>query len=153
MRAGDLAAISAISDAVHARFTEPVAVYAERLGLYPAGCLVLEHAGEVVGYLIGHPWHQDDPPKLGAWLGAIPPQADTYYLHDIALLPSARGRGAGKAALRFAVEHARTLDFGDVTLMAVGGADRFWAAQGFDYIAGAADPGYGSGAHLMRLPI
>ncbi|MCX8474481.1 MAG: GNAT family N-acetyltransferase [Sphingomonas sp.] len=153
MRETDLAAVATISDAVHGRFTEPVAVYAERLALYPSGCRVLEQDGEVAGYLITHPWHRDESPKLGALLGAIPPQADTYYLHDIALLPSARGTGAGKAVLDFVMDRARALGFADITLMAIGGADRFWAAQGFVYVPHAMDPSYGAGAHRMRMAI
>jgi GNAT superfamily N-acetyltransferase len=149
MSAKDLAAVSAISDAVHGRFTEPVAVYAERLALYPAGCLVLEQRGEVTGYLIAHPWYRDAPPKLGAMLGAIPAHADSYYLHDIALLPAARGTGAAGAALDFVMARARTLGFSDIALMAVGGADRFWAARGFAYVPRDVDPSYGADAYLM----
>lgn len=153
MRAGDLAAVSAISDAVHGRYTEPVAVYAERLALWPKGCRVFEREGEIAGYLIAHPWHRDSPPKLGALLGAIPADTDTFYLHDIALLPASRGTGAGKMALDLVVGEARALGLAEVTLMAVGGADRYWAAQGFDTVPREADPSYGAGAHLMRMAI
>jgi GNAT superfamily N-acetyltransferase len=149
MREADLAAVSAISDAVHGRFTEPAAVYAERLALYPSGCLVLEQGGAVAGYLITHPWYRDAPPKLAAMLGAIPAHADSYYLHDIALLPAARGTGAARAALDFVKARARALGLSDIALMAVGGADRFWAAQGFAYVPRDADPSYGADAYLM----
>jgi GNAT superfamily N-acetyltransferase len=153
MRARDLASVSAISDAVHQRFSEPMAVYAERLDLHPAGCLVFERGGTIVGYLVGHPWRRDSPPKLGALLGAIPPDADTFYLHDVALLPAARGTGAGKAATAFAADRARALGLEDVTLMAVGGADRFWAGQGFEYVTSDVDPSYGPGCFRMRKPV
>lgn len=153
MSAGDLASVSAISDAVHGRFTEPVAVYAERLALWPKGCRVFEREGEIAGYLIAHPWHRDSPPKLGALLGAIPTDADTFYLHDIALLSPARSTGAGRTALDFVLSDARALGFAEVTLMAVGGADLYWAAQGFATAPRAPDPSYGAGAHLMRMPV
>jgi GNAT superfamily N-acetyltransferase len=109
--------------------------------------------GEVAGYLISHPWDRQSPPKLGALLGAIPADADTFYLHDIALLPSARGTGAGKTALGLVVGDARVLGFAEVRLMAVGGADRYWAAQGFDTAPHGPDPSYGAGAQLMRMPV
>ena len=149
MVASDLAAVSWISDAVHGRFTEPVAVYAERLALYPAGCRVLEQDNAVAGYLISHPWYREDPPRLGALLGAIPPDADSYYLHDIALLPATRGTGAGRAGLDFVMSHARALGLSDIALMAVGGADRFWTRQGFAYVPREVDPSYGDQAYLM----
>jgi GNAT superfamily N-acetyltransferase len=149
MQSGDLAVASAISDAVHRRYTEPTAVYAERLALYPAGCFVLERDGDVLGYLVSHPWHREKPPKLGALLGAIPDDADAYYLHDLALLPAARGSGAGRAALDLVKAHARALGFADIALMAVGGADRYWTRQGFAYVPRAVDPSYGDDAYLM----
>lgn len=86
MAAADLPAVSSISDTVHGRYSEPVEVYAERLALHPTGCFVLEADAAPAGYLITHPWRRDMPPKLGAMLQAIPPDADTFYLHDIALL-------------------------------------------------------------------
>jgi GNAT superfamily N-acetyltransferase len=153
MREADLPAVAAISDAVHGRYTEPMAIYVERLGLHPDGCRVLERDGEIAGYLVTHPWHRETPPELGALLGTIPADADTCYLHDIALLPAARGTGASRAAIDFVVERARALGLADITLMAVGGADRFWAAQGFDYIPRDVDPSYGTGAHLMRRAV
>lgn len=155
MSPADLPAISAISDRVHGRYSEAREVYAERLVLYPAGCFVLADAGPPAGYLIAHPWHRDSPPKLGTMLEAIPADVDTFYLHDIALLPAARGTGAGRAAVELATDRARAAGFGEITLMAVGGADRFWAAQGFAIADAASDllASYGPEARLMRRTI
>ena len=152
MTAADLAQVSAISDAVHGRYSEAAEVYAERLALYPDGCFALAGNGGVAGYLITHPWHRAAPPKLGAMLGAIPADADTLYLHDIALLPATRGTGAGRAAVELVLETARAAGFRDITLMAVGGADSFWSSQGFGYVDAAPDilASYGPEARLMR---
>ena len=78
------------------------------------------HPEFVVGWET-HPWHRDTPPKLGKPLGAIPKDADTYYLHDIALLPAGRGGGSGKAAVDFTVRQAVQGGFADITLIAVNG--------------------------------
>lgn len=137
MIARDLPAISAISDAVHGRYSEAQAVYADRLALYPSGCIVHERDGRVVAYLISHPWRGDTPPELDRPLGAIPAGADRYYLHDIALLPSVRGSGAAGAAVSFVIDHARAAGFPIIDLMAVNGADGFWASRGFAYVDGA----------------
>lgn len=147
----DLPAIAALSDAIHERYSEDVAIYAERLALYPSGCFTLWQADRIIGYLISHPWHRDSPPALNAALGSIPATADTYYLHDIALLPSARGGGSGRVAVDLVMDLARKAGFQDVTLMAVNGADRFWASVGFSYVDPTSKPGsYGEGSHLMR---
>lgn len=151
MLPGDLTAVQVISDAVHGRYSEDGAVYAERLALYPAGCLVLEGAEGVTGYLITHPWRRGAPPALNARLGALPAQPDCYYLHDIALMPAARGGGAGAAAVAAVLERTRSAGFAEVALVAINGAERFWAAQGFAHDADA--PGmasYGDRAYPMR---
>ena len=152
MQASDVAAITAISDAVHGIYTEPAAVYAERLALYPEGSFVLEVDGQVSGFLVTHPWRGGTSPALGAMLGAIPADADTYYLHDIALLPAARGTGAGREGLALTIAAARAGGLAEVSLVAVNGADRFWAAQGFAYDRDAAPP-YGEGTHRMVLKL
>ncbi|HWK42900.1 MAG TPA: GNAT family N-acetyltransferase [Croceibacterium sp.] len=153
MRKDDVGAVTAISDAVHGDFTEPSSVYAERLELYPAGCFVLEHQDAIAGYLVSHPWLRESSPALGQPLGAIPGDTDTYYLHDIALLPVARGTGAGRGAIALIKAQALTGGFPDITLTAVNGADRFWAAQGFTYDEGGAADGYGEGTYRMRLTL
>ena len=151
MRADDLPAVCAISDAVHGDFTEDHAIYAERLALYPDGCFALDGRNGLVGYLISHHWHRDRPAKLNACVGQLPADSDGYYLHDVALLPDARGIGAGTAALAQVVAQARAAGFADITLMAVNGADRYWATQGFGRIEKQGSASYGSGSVLMRL--
>lgn len=151
MRRDDVAAVTAISDAVHGDFTEDAAIYAERLAVYPAGCLVLDMGDGIAGYLIAHPWHRTAPPPLNAPLGGIPDDADSYYLHDIALLPVARGTGRARAAIALVFTQARAAGFAEVALMAINGADAFWAAQGFGYVD--APSGYGAGTFPMRITL
>lgn len=150
MRADDLAAVVVISDAVHGEFAEPRAVYAERLALYPHGCRVCEVDGAVVGLLVTHPWHGSEVPKIGALIGALPDQADVYYFHDIALLPIMRRKGAGAAAMEIVLAQAQAAGCREVRLVAVNGADSYWAAQGFAYVAPDTDGPYGPGSFLMR---
>lgn len=143
MTASDLPEVSRIAGLVHPDFPEDDAVFAERLALFPAGCLVLP-AG---GYLLAHPWTRGCPPALNSRLGALPARPDTLYLHDIALLPAARGRGAGEAALRRVEALARP--FGEVSLVAVGGSAGFWGRMGF--VQGCADAGsYAGGVYMTK---
>lgn len=150
MTAADLPAVTQISAAVHGRYAESEAVYAERLSLWPAGCWVWQQGEAIAGLLIAHPWHHATSPELGALLGAIPPDADSFYLHDIALLPETRGLGAGSAAMALVIECARRAGFRDVTLVAVNGAETYWAKQGF----GVVEPGgYGPDTYRMRRAV
>jgi len=152
MQPADMDAVSALSDAVHGQYTEPRATYAERRDLYPAGCFVLDDgsgSGAIAGYLIAHPWRHEAPPPLGGMIHAIPADADSIYLHDLALLPAARGTGSGGTATRMVLELAAAAGFRDVFLLAVGGADAFWASRGF---APVADPALAARLHASYGP-
>lgn len=157
MRIQDIPAVSAISDAVHGAFTEPAAIYAERLRLYPSGCFVFGMDGVVAGYLIGHPWRSDVPPRLGECIAALPEDPDIYYLHDLAIVSAARGSGAGAAATRLVVAAAEAAGYADICLVAVNGAESFWAAHGFAIDGGAANSAgghsYGPSSFFMRRRI
>lgn len=131
MLSTDLPTVKAISDAVHGGYTEDEAIYAERLKLHSSGCRIFEQHGEPLGYCIAHPWRHERPPALNSLLGRIPADADIYYLHDIALLPAARGTGAGKAAIAEVIAQAMAGGYGMIRLVAVNGAATFWASQGF----------------------
>lgn len=147
MTAADLPAVDRIAQRVHVNFPEPVETFANRLALYPQGCLALERDGRVVGYMVAHPWPRADPPPgLGAIWDALP-AADSLYLHDVALLPDARGMGAGADALGRLFGIARAAGLMHIWLTAVDGADSYWAAKGFR--AAAQDAPYGDGTMVM----
>lgn len=150
MIAADLPTVAQISAIVHGRYAEPETVYAERLALWPTGCFVWQQGEDIAGLLVAHPWHRASSPALGELLGAIPPDADSFYLHDIALLPETRGHGAGSAATALVLEGAREAGFRDVTLVAVNGAESYWANQGFEVVEAG---GYGPGTFRMRCAI
>lgn len=132
MRVADLAAVRRVADIVHPGYPEADAVFAERLALCVAGCLLLERAGDAVGYLISHPWRLGDPPALDSLLGALPAAPDTWYLHDIALLDSARGTGAAAAALELLLQRAPAARLASLSLTAVNRSVPFWQRHGFE---------------------
>lgn len=132
MTAADIDAIVAVADVVHPAFPEDRDVLAERFALHPEGCLVLRRAGDraVIGYTLTHPWEAATVPPLNTRLGRLP-AAELYYIHDLALLPAARGLRAGSAAVRRIEAHARALGLTRVALVAVNNSGDFWRAQGF----------------------
>ncbi|HTM78066.1 MAG TPA: GNAT family N-acetyltransferase [Devosia sp.] len=127
----DLPAVEAIAAIVHPDFPEATEVFAERQRLYPDGTRFLELGGVPSGYLISHPWHAKALPALNALLGAIPPDAATYYLHDLALLNKARGTGAAAMIVGDIINHARAMGFPSISLVAVNGSQPFWHKHGF----------------------
>lgn len=127
----DLPDVEAIAAKVHPDFPEDMAVFAERQRLYPEGTRLLELDGVPAGYILSHPWRFKALPELNALLGAIPDDADTYYLHDLALLPAARGTGAAAMIVGDILRHARTAGLASVSLVAVNGSLPFWYKHGF----------------------
>ena len=63
--------------------------------------------------------------------GGLPPAAGCYYIHDLALLPAARGRGVARRVVRALTAMSFSLGLPEMALVAVGGSAGFWAAQGF----------------------
>lgn len=131
MLATDIAAVEAIAAIVHPKFPEDRAVFAERQRLHPAGTWVLESGGVPLGYVLSHPWRSSTVPALNSLLHALPADADTYYLHDLALLPQARGSGAASWIVRQLIRHAADCGLPTMSLVAVSGSVPFWTRHGF----------------------
>lgn len=127
----DLAVVETIATTVHPGFPEDIAVFAERQRLYPEGTRLLELDGAPAGYILSHPWRFGVLPALNSLLGAIPADADTYYLHDLALLPRARGTGAAAMIVGEMLRHAQASGLPSVSLVAVNGSLPFWYKHGF----------------------
>lgn len=154
MTDADLPRVIEIASAVHPSFPEDAAVFAERLALYPAGCRVLERDGAVEGYVVSHPWHDGAPPALDTLLGALPDKPSTYYIHDLAMMPGARGKGDAATIVAALTAHARQHHFATVTLVAVNHSAPFWGKHGFDAVddpaLAAKIASYGADACIMR---
>ncbi|HYH37928.1 MAG TPA: GNAT family N-acetyltransferase [Azospirillum sp.] len=131
MRGADLDTLLDVAAVVHPGYPEERAVFAERLRLYPAGCRMAERDGAVVGYAVLHPGRLGEPPKLDSMLGRLPDGADCLYLHDVALLPAARGSGLGAAALEYAWGLAAREGFAWLALTSTPEARGYWDRQGF----------------------
>jgi ribosomal protein S18 acetylase RimI-like enzyme len=154
MQQSDLHRVAEIAARVHPSYPEDTEVFAERLRLYPQGCRVLsDEAGALVGYVLSHPWLFKQPPALNALLGRLPESPTTYYLHDIALLPQARGGGFAGGIIFSMARDARAARFSNMSLVAVNDSAAFWEKLGFlmvDAAALAAKLGsYDAGARLM----
>lgn len=127
----DLDKVFAIANRVHPAFFEAQDVLAEKFALYRNGCYVLEVSEQVAGYVLSHPWRLGDLPALDTRLGTLPETPDTYYLHDLALLPLTRGIGAAGQIVAALTKHAAALDLPTMSLVAVNGSEGFWTRQGF----------------------
>lgn len=132
MTAFDLPQVETIAGVVHPGFFEAPEIFAERQTLYPSGTHVLELGEKLAGYVLSHPWRFGSLPALNSPLGEIPADADTYYLHDLALLPVARRVGAAGFIVDALIKHAIARQFPTMSLVAVNGSQGFWEKRGFE---------------------
>lgn len=131
MTAFDLDDVNRVANMVHPGFFEAPEVLAERHQLYRNGTFVLEVGERISGYVLSHPWRLYAPPPLNELLGALPDDADTYYIHDIALLPLARKVGAASQIVEGLIKHAKATGFATMSLVAVHNSAPFWSRFGF----------------------
>ena len=154
-RIDDLQAMIEIAAAVHPGHPERPAIFAERLALYPRGVLVFAN-GAPAGYAISHPWMLNRPPTLDMLLGELPSRPDTFYVHDIALMPEMRGKRAGRRIMERLLGHAAAEGFATASLVSVIG-EGYWGALGFRDASGRLPAGkldsYGAGARYMILQL
>jgi ribosomal protein S18 acetylase RimI-like enzyme len=131
MSAADLPPVMAVAEKVHPAFPEDREVFAERLRLYVAGCLAFHSGEDIAGYVVSHPWLAMNPPALNSRLGMLPDHPETYYVHDVALLPELRGTGAAGLAVAQVLARAGKEKLTTVSLVAVNESAGFWGRHGF----------------------
>lgn len=157
MVAGDLPRVLAIADKCHPDHPEDEQVFRERLDLFPGGCSVLEHDGEVVGYIICHPSTYGHTVPLDTLLGVLPGNADVLYIHDISIDLGMRGQGLASEAVEHAKLIARKHGFDRIALVAVNRSQPFWELHDFVSIEESAlegsMTGYGEAGTYMACKI
>ena len=131
MRASDIAEVTSLANRVHLDFFEDEAVFRDRFALYPLGCFVLVHEARIYGYGISHPWKLDAVPALNAVLGALPSDASTYYIHDIALSEDVRSGGSATRVVSMMAAQAEHDGYFTMSLVAVNNSQGFWEKKGF----------------------
>ncbi|KAK0668059.1 hypothetical protein QBC41DRAFT_128877 [Cercophora samala] len=130
MSGKDVSAVMLIADEIHPGLPERASVFAERVDLFPEGCLVLATGDDVYGYIISHPIQRRCPPALDTLLAEIPRAADQYYIHDLAILPSCQGHGFAADGIKKVLGVARS--YRSTCLISVYGTFSFWRRFGFE---------------------
>lgn len=137
LQASDMDAVVAIAGGMHPALPECREVLAEKLRLFPAGCRKLVAGGTMCGYALAHPWLLASPPALDALLISLPADADCLFIHDVAVLPEARGFGAAADFVADAEAVARARGWPAIALIAAYGTARLWRRFGFQAPAAA----------------
>lgn len=128
----DLCCINNIADTIHADLPERSEVFEEKFRLFPAGCFKLVNStGLIHGYGISHPWRLYSVPALDSFIEKLPNLPNCMYVHDVAVLPSARGSGAAKMYIDIIKALAISSNIKKMACVSVYGTDVFWARYGF----------------------
>ncbi|KAL8982292.1 MAG: hypothetical protein Q9205_003154 [Flavoplaca limonia] len=150
-----VASLVRVADRVHPSLPESNQVFAERVNLFPAGCLALVQEGsdDLCGYLISHPIRYRQPPELDSLLGEIADDVDQYYIHDLAILPEWRECGLARDGIERVLGIAKK--YQSTCLVSVYKTELFWARYGFQPVEieeGLEEKvrGYGEGAKFLE---
>jgi len=114
-------------------------------------CYIAELCGQAIGYLLSHPWNDDEkPPVLNTSI--IDFTGNTIYLHDLAVHPTYRQHNIGT---RLYEEFERNVKgYEKITLVAVNNsADMFWKMKGFVPYDSCHLSSYGNNAVYMKKTI
>ncbi len=152
----DLPSVLAIADGVHVGLHERLEVFAEKLSLFPEGCRALADEGLVMGYGFSHPWLMGSIPPLDGFLGGLPPSPQCLHIHDVVVLPQARGRGEAAGYVGYVKGLAARMGITRLALVSVHGSEAFWMRLGFEAaeVGGPGLTAYGHEAVYMvcRMP-
>ncbi|CAM5562619.1 GNAT family N-acetyltransferase [Streptomyces violaceorubidus] len=137
--------------------SEGRAALESRAAASPDTCFVVDVGARTAGYLLALPYPPHRFPDLTrreaeAARGAFEP--GNLHLHDIVVSPGLRRRGLARQLLHRLTATARARGDERISLVAVGGTERFWSARGFTAEPGVVPVGaYGDGAVYMSRPV
>jgi GNAT superfamily N-acetyltransferase len=130
--AADLPIIDEIGNGIHLSLPERPEVFAEKLRLFRPGCRVLFLSGEVVGYGMSHPWRLNSIPPLDTFLETLPTDPDCIFIHDVVVLPRARGHSAAERFVEIVAAVARERGIPALALVSVYNTHPLWMKCGFE---------------------
>lgn len=137
MLSADLAAVLRVQAACYPpAMQEADSVVKARLAAAGATCLAASDADGVCGYLFAYPSRLGRVTDLGSTFEPAP-DADTLYLHDLAVDPRALGRGLARALVEHLLDLGRGMGLSHAALVSVQDSTRFW--NGFGFAARATD--------------
>lgn len=131
MGPGDLDAVLSVQAACYPpSMQEAAPVLRSRMQAAAGTCVVAQDGEGVCGYLFAYPSRLGRVTPLGADF-APAPDADTLYLHDLAVAPRAHGRGLARRLVGHLLAQATEAGLWATALVSVQDTAAFWAALGY----------------------
>lgn len=130
----DIPHVYNISLILHSLYEDPE-IFQERMTLSPGSYVLIQD--RIVGYLISHPYRKQTYPPLNTLIHAIPADPDTWYIHDLAILPEYRGKGMVRPILAEVKALAFSQNIHELSLVSIYGKEVFWTKMGFRFVSSA----------------
>lgn len=128
----DLEAVLSIQSACYDPFFhESAAAFRAKLEASPDTHWLCRREGRPLGYLVTLPVAEGKLPALDADVVVTVDPPEWLYVHDLAVLAEARSLGLGKRFMAEAERVAREKGLRGLALVAVQGAEGYWAKAGF----------------------
>ena len=127
----DIGEVDRIAREIHSTLPERPEGVAEKLRLFPQGCFKFMFEGRMMGYAFSHPWRLYSIPPLNDFLHTLPQKPDCIYIHDVAVLPTARGHNAAGLFVSEITEVAKGMHIKHLSCVSVYGTEVLWARFGF----------------------
>jgi len=136
---------------------EPLEVLKEKSSVANHMCQAVRKTSDnsMRGYILAHPYPANRIPPLKL-LGLDPGETNStnLFLHDFALDPSEKGKGAGRQVMQLFINKVKKAGFASITLVAVQSSVGYWAKMGFDvHDIEHATEDYGRDAVVMMMKL
>jgi ribosomal protein S18 acetylase RimI-like enzyme len=118
------------------------------LALFPDGAFGFFDGPELCAFAFAVPLTAGAILDLAAPLTSLPPDADTFYIHNLGVAPRYRGRGLAGRLVGTLFDLARARGFRASELVSVLGSAPFWERFGFTRIA---ELDYAPGAPAVQM--
>ena len=133
--------------------SEERAALESRARASPATCFVLDFEQRLAGYVLSLPYPRFQYPDLSR-MEQVAFRSRNLHLHDLVIAEDFRGRGLAKQLLQHLTATAGSRSYERISLIAVGGSETFWAANGFHaHREIELSKGYGADAVYMSKPV
>ncbi|MGV3742598.1 MAG: GNAT family N-acetyltransferase [Burkholderiaceae bacterium] len=128
----DVLAIHAIQEGCYrVSMQEQIDVIVQRLQAAPDTCWIAEDKAGACGYLFAYPSNLGTVTALGGRF-AVVSNADTLYLHDLAVSARMAGKGIGNALVELAMHTARRMEMRYSALVSVQDSRQYWMRRGYE---------------------
>ena len=132
LESDDISAVLAIQEDVYRpELIETGETFAQKMKLFPSGCLGCFEGDTLLGYVFSQPWYGHEIIPLDAHFTEIPALPDCYYIHDLAVRKICRSRGIGQKLIDSLFPLADSLGIQRFMLVSVQDSEQFWQRWGF----------------------